>query len=96
MEAEEFEITDLAFPSLKRILFRTTEPGSGQIGGMTQTYRDVYEAMESISRMQFYRLFPDDMRRRPDADWYGSTRRRWEQSGPDTEGDGQEGLTLLR
>ena len=64
LEAEQFEITDLAFPSLRRILFRTTEPGSGQIGLMTQTYRDVYEVMESISRMQFYRLFPDDMRRR--------------------------------
>ena len=64
LEVEEFETAGLAFPSLRRIMFRTAEPGSGQIGGMTQTYRDVYQAMESISRLQFYRLFPDDMRRR--------------------------------
>ncbi len=62
LEMEEFETAGLAFPSLRRIMFRTAEPGSGQIGGMTQTYRDVYEAMESISRLQFYRLFPDDLR----------------------------------
>ena len=64
LEVEQFETTGLAFPSLRRIMFRTTELGSGQIGGMTQTYRDVYEAMESISRLQFYRLFPDDLRKR--------------------------------
>ena len=64
LEVEEFESGGLAFPSLRRIMFRTTEPGSGQIGRMTQTYRDVYEAMESISRLQFYRLFPDDLRKR--------------------------------
>ncbi len=64
LEVEEFETTSLAFPWLRRIMFRTAEPGSGQIGRMTQTYRDVYEAMESISRLQFYRLFPDDLRKR--------------------------------
>ena len=67
LEVEQFETTGLAFPSLRRIMFRTTKLGSGQIGGMTQTYRDVYEAMESISRLQFYRLFPDNLRGRQAA-----------------------------
>ena len=76
LEVEQFETTGLAFPSLRRIMFRTTEPGSGQVGFMTQTYRDVYEAMESISRLQFYRLFPDDLRKSSGTKRYGSTRRR--------------------
>ena len=64
LEVDQFETTSLAFPSLRRIMFRTTEPGNGQIGRMTETYRDVSEAMESISRLQIYRLFPDDLRKR--------------------------------
>ena len=60
--AGQFETSELAFPLLRRILFRTVEPGSTQIGRVTPTYRDVFEAVWSISRMKFYRLFPDAMR----------------------------------
>ncbi len=68
---EDLDATELAFRSLARyILLRPFEgsgPGGRRPSHVNQTYRDVIQAVESISGMRSYRMFPDTMRepRRP-------------------------------
>ncbi len=61
-EGEQFDTSELALPSLRRILFlRPVEPGS-RLQRTSPTYHHLNQAVRSISRMQFYRLFPDVLR----------------------------------
>ena len=57
---EQLETTELMFPLLSRIFFsHPIRPGRRRF---TPTYGNVDYSLGAISRMQFYRLFPDAMR----------------------------------
>ena len=64
---ENFEAFELALPSVVRMLFQFAEENEKTRWVLGDTKTEMSLALDSINRMQFYRLFPDAMRepRRP-------------------------------
>jgi predicted ATPase len=61
-DGEPFETSELALPSLRHILFWHPVESGGRRYRATRTSIDVTNVLNFFGLMQFYRLFPDDMR----------------------------------